>query len=394
MATRNEQDTTRARANMLRHVLTEARDGMNAWDSEQVEGVMDLCLSCKGCKSECPSNVDVARLKAEWQQHYHDANGVPFRSRLVANFTKYMRLASLVPALYNCAVTAPGVSRLIKRFAGFSTQRSLPKLHSTTLARWHAKHANPPNLIYPNGRVFLFCDEFTNYNDTPMGIKAVQLLNQLGYEVVIPEHVESGRAHFSKGLIRDAQQFAIRNVELLKDVVSAKFPLIGLEPSCILSFRDEYPDLMPDHLIDAAKALAQNALLIDEFVAREADAGRITKVSFKSEPRVIKLHGHCHQKALSSLTPTVKMLELLAGHKVSRQSPISFRFNPRNRMAVSRHCSTSTARCTSTRAEVRARAITVQPMTVFPAPGGAHSTPLSSASSLPTAFSWPSRNSP
>jgi FAD/FMN-containing dehydrogenase/ferredoxin len=105
MATRNEQDTTRARANMLRHVLTEARDGMNAWDSEQVKGVMDLCLSCKGCKSECPSNVDVARLKAEWQQHYYDANGVPFRARLVTNFTKSMRLASLVPALY----TAPSL---------------------------------------------------------------------------------------------------------------------------------------------------------------------------------------------------------------------------------------------------------------------------------------------
>jgi Fe-S oxidoreductase len=343
MATRNEQDTTRARANMLRHVLTEARDGMNAWDSEQVKGVMDLCLSCKGCKSECPSNVDVARLKAEWQQHYYDVHGVPLRSRLVAGFARSMRLASLFPALYNWAVTAPDVSRYIKRFAGFSPKRSLPTIHGTTLAAWHKQHANktgieggarpqdglsgvaqstnlsggqvPPR--FPNGRVFLFCDEFTDYNDTPMGIKAVQLLNKLGYEVVIPEHVESGRAHFSKGLIRDAQKFAIRNVELLKDVVSAQTPLIGLEPSCILSFRDEYPDLMPDRFVDAAKALAKNALLIDEFIAREADAGRITKAAFKASPRAIKLHGHCHQKALSSLTPTVKMLELPAGHKVS-----------------------------------------------------------------------------
>jgi FAD/FMN-containing dehydrogenase/Fe-S oxidoreductase len=317
MATRNEQDTTRARANMLRHVLTDARDGMNAWDSEQVKDVMDLCLSCKGCKSECPSNVDVARLKAEWQQHYYDANGVPLRSRLVAGFTSSMRLASLVPALYNWAITAPDVSRWIKRFAGFSVKRSLPTLHATTLAAWHAKHANPASLDYPNGKVFLFCDEFTNYNDTPMGIKAVQLLNRLGYEVVIPEHVESGRAHFSKGLVREAQKFAIRNVELLKDVVSAQTPLIGLEPSCILGFRDEYPDLMPDHLLDAARTLAKNALLIDEFIAREADAGRINRASFKAETRAIKLHGHCHQKALSSLTPTVKMLELPAGHKVT-----------------------------------------------------------------------------
>ena len=144
----------------------------------------------------------------------------------------------------------------------------------------------------------------------------MQLLNKLGYEVVIPEHVESGRAHFSKGLVRDAQKFAIRNVELLKDIITAGAPLIGLEPSCILSFRDEYPDLMPDGLLDAAKALAKNALLIDEFIAREADAGRINRAAFKAEPRAIKLHGHCHQKALSSLNPTVKMLELPAGHKV------------------------------------------------------------------------------
>ena len=343
MATRNEQDTTRARANMLRHVLTDAREGMNAWDSEQVKGVMDLCLSCKGCKSECPSNVDVARLKAEWQQHYYDANGVPFRSRLIAGFTTSMKWASKVPRLYNALVTYYVTSGLIKRFAGFAPQRSLPTLHDTTLAAWHARHANksgmeggarppdglsgsmpPANLSggqvpphFPNGKVFLFCDEFTNYNDTSVGIKAVQLLNRLGYEVIIPEHVESGRAHFSKGLVRDAQKFAIRNVELLKDLITADAPLLGIEPSCILGFRDEYPDLMPEHLLSGSKTLAKNALLIDEFIAREADAGRIRPASFQALPQAIKLHGHCHQKALSSLTPTVKMLELPVGHKVT-----------------------------------------------------------------------------
>jgi FAD/FMN-containing dehydrogenase/Fe-S oxidoreductase len=340
MATRNEQDTTRARANMLRQVLTDSREGLNAWDSAQVKEVMDLCLSCKACKSECPSNVDVARLKAEWQQHYHDANGVPLRSRLVANFNKSMRLAALAPGLYNWAVTMPAVANLIKRFARFSTKRSLPTIHPTTLAAWHAKHANKVGLgglpvgaslddargrrqaaplqpPFPHGRVFLFCDEFTNYNDVPMGIKAVQLLNRLGYAVIIPKHVESGRAHFSKGLIRQARKFAIRNVELLKDVITAQTQLIGLEPSCILGFRDEYPDLVPDNLLDAANALAKNALLIEEFIVREADAGRISRTAFKTGPQAIRLHGHCHQKALSSVTPTVKMLELPAGHKVT-----------------------------------------------------------------------------
>ncbi len=316
MATRNEQDTTRARANMLRQVLTHPRDVTNPWDSAEVKGVMDLCLSCKGCKSECPSNVDVARLKAEWQQHYYDTHGIPFRSRLVAGFTRSMRLAALAPSVYNWAVTSPAISGAIKRLSGFAPARSLPTLHATTLAAWHARHANPPSLRYPHGRVHLFCDEFTNYNDTPVGIQAIQLLNRLGYEVVIPAHVESGRAHFSKGLVRDARTFAVRNVELLKDVITADAPLLGIEPSAILGFRDEFPDLMPAHLKSAAQSLAQHALLIDEFIAREAGAGRIARGSFTTRPQAIKLHGHCHQKALSSLVPTVKMLELPANYRV------------------------------------------------------------------------------
>ncbi len=347
MATRNEQDTTRARANMLRDVLTHPQNVRNPWDSEAVKGVMDLCLSCKGCKSECPSNVDVARLKAEWQQHYYDTHGVPLRSRLIANFTGAMRLAALAPRVHNWFATgAP--APLLKRLAGFAPQRSLPPLHTTTLAAWHRRHANQtglggmtagrarppggpvnatkqgglpggqalPTNPFPHGRVYLFCDEFTNYHDTAIGIKAVELLNRLGYEVIIPRHVASGRAQFSKGLVRDAQKLAIRNVELLQDIITAKTPLIGLEPSAILGFRDEYPDLMPAHLKAAAQGLSKHALLIDEFLAREADAGRITSAAFKAGKKTIKLHGHCHQKALSSLVPTVKLLELPAGHKV------------------------------------------------------------------------------
>lgn len=320
MATRDEKDSTRARANILRQVLSRPRAaGVSAhdeWGGDEVAGVMDLCLSCKGCKSECPSSVDVARLKAEWLQHHHDAHGVPWRSRLVANFARSMRVAALAPALYNRVVGTPALAGLVKRLSGFAPARSLPPLHATTLAAWHVRHANPPTLDYPNGRVFLFCDEFTNYSDTPVGIKAVELLNRLGYEVVIPEHVESGRAHLSKGLVRDAQKFATRNVQLLAGVVSSAEPLLGLEPSALLGFRDEYPDLVPGGLREAARALAKNALLIDEFIAREADAGRIRAEAFVASPRDIRLHGHCHQKALSSLTPTVKMLELPAGHKV------------------------------------------------------------------------------
>jgi FAD/FMN-containing dehydrogenase/Fe-S oxidoreductase len=314
MATRNERDTTRARANILREVLTRSTKA-NPFDSDEIAAVMDLCLSCKGCKSECPSNVDMARLKAEWLQQFHDARGVPFRSQLIANFSRSMALASLAPLVYNFVVTNGLTAPLFKRLAGFASGRSMPKLHTTIVRRWHRTHANQGG-SFPNGRVFLFCDEFTDYNDAEAGIKAVRLLNRLGYEVVIPKHVDSARAQISKGLLRDAQQLAIRNVELLKDVITLETPMIGIEPSAILGFRDEVPDLVPPHLIDGAKALAKHSLLIDEFIAREFDSGRIRHEAFTLETRKIKLHGHCHQKALGSVSSTVKALELPLNYKV------------------------------------------------------------------------------
>src|SRR6516162_8336239 len=314
MATRNEQDTTRARANILREVLTRSTKA-NPFDSEEVAAAMDLCLSCKGCKAECPSNVDVARLKAEWLQQRYDARGVPMRARLIGGFSRAMALASVAPWIFNLLVTNAATSSLFKRYAGFAQGRSIPKLNRIPLRQWHRRHANKGG-PFPNGRVYLFCDEFTNFNDESVGIKAVRLLNRLGFEVVIPDHVDSGRAQISKGLLRDAQRLAIRNVELLKDVVSSESPLIGIEPSAILGFRDEVPDLVPEGLVGAANALAKHALLIDEFIAREADKGRIRREAFTQEARQIKLHGHCHQKALASLTPTVKALELPANYKV------------------------------------------------------------------------------
>ncbi|MFO1451953.1 MAG: FAD-linked oxidase C-terminal domain-containing protein [Opitutaceae bacterium] len=335
MATRNECDTTRARANLLRQVLTHPKDLQNPWDSEEIKSVMDLCLSCKGCKSECPSNVDVTRLKAEWQQHYHDVHGVPLRSRLIAGFSRAMRLAALAPALYNGLVTQPLTASWIKRLSGFSPKRSLPRLPDFTLKAWHARHGNrtppDPSILarpggaradashmnnYPRGRVHLFCDEFTQTHDARIGAKAVTLLNRLGYEVIIPRHEESGRAHLSKGLVRAAQRFANRNVAALHPVVTEAEPLIGLEPSALLTFRDEYPDLVSADLKPAARALAQRALLFEEFIAREAAAGRIESHSFTAEAKTIKLHGHCHQKALSSLKPAVAALQLPARYAV------------------------------------------------------------------------------
>jgi len=316
MATRSERDTTRARANMLRQFYSPdspTKTAAETIDADEVKEILDLCLSCKGCKSECPSSVDVGKMKAEFMQQYYDKNGVPFRTKLIGNFTKQMRLASLVPWGYNLIFGNESLRRIANKVVGFHPDRTMPLLHNSTLKNWFDNRPKPKT---QNRKVYLFCDEFSNYNDVEMGQKAILLLEKLGYQVLIPQHIESGRTYLSKGLVRQAQQIAIRNVEMLKDVVTNQIPLIGLEPSAILTFRDEYPDLVPTHLKEAAQQLAKNALLFDEWFAREIDAKNITSNAFTQSPKQIKLHGHCHQKALASLTPTKKMLSLPQNYTV------------------------------------------------------------------------------
>jgi FAD/FMN-containing dehydrogenase/Fe-S oxidoreductase len=313
MATRNEKDTTRARANVLREMLTRSTKA-NRFDHQEIYEVMDLCLSCKGCKAECPSNVDVAKLKAEFLQQYYDAHGVPFRSWLVANFSMFSALGAIWPGLYNAVVTG-FTAPLVKKISGFATQRSMPLLYKTTLRAWYKKHRRHKQAT--GGRkVYLFCDEFTNYNDTEIGIKAILLLERLGYEVEMPEHAESGRTWLSKGLLRDAKKIANKNVALFSKLVTADTPLIGIEPSAILTFREEYIDLADDALYPAAEQLAKHVFTIEEFIAMETDQGRIQKEQFSSEKKHIKLHGHCQQKALSSTAHSVKMLSLPQNYTV------------------------------------------------------------------------------
>ncbi|MDP4128641.1 MAG: FAD-linked oxidase C-terminal domain-containing protein [Bacteroidota bacterium] len=317
MATRNEKDSTRARANILREFLTNSKK-LNRFDNREIYEVMDLCLSCKACKSECPSNVDVAKLKAEFLQQYHDVHGVPFRSRMIANFNRASRIGSIAPGIYNFMMTNTVVSGIIKRSLGFAGKRSMPTLYKTSLVKWfrNRKQFGPADGAAPKKKVYLFCDEFTNYNDTEIGIRAILLLEKLGYEVIIPKHEESGRAWMSKGLLKAAKKIANKNVVSLSKLVNAETPLIGIEPSAILTFRDEYIDLAEDENLVAAKSLAKNVFLIDEFIAREIEAGNIDRSLFTKEKRLIKLHGHCQQKALSSISASVKMLSFPENYTV------------------------------------------------------------------------------
>lgn len=325
MATRNEKDTTRARANILREFLTRSTK-TNRYNHKEIYEVMDLCLSCKGCKSECPSNVDMAKLKAEWQQNWYDANGIPLRSILIAHFTALSKLGALFPPAYNWLITAPGISGVIKTLVGFAVKRSLPTLHTQTLRSWYLKKYPESNAFTSNEiprhlsplkkAVYFFCDEFTEFTDTSIGIKAIELLHKLGYQLIFTKHQESGRTWLSKGFLRKAKTIANQNIAHFGPLITSDLPLIGIEPSAILTFRDEYPDLANDELLETAKNLAKNTFTVEEFLAIEMKKGNITHQQFTQEERTIYLHGHCQQKALGSLQPLVEMLSLPINYKV------------------------------------------------------------------------------
>jgi FAD/FMN-containing dehydrogenase/Fe-S oxidoreductase len=313
MATRNEKDTTRARANILREVLTASplttSGGIDFTSSggQGAKDVYDLCLACKGCKGECPSNVDVAKMKMEFLQHYHDQHGIPMRSWLVGNFATLSKIASYVPWAYNFIFKTAPLRRIANRIVGFHPDRTMPLIAPLNPKE---RDRQKKSLSGSKGAIFLFLDEFTKYNDGHIGQKAIEVLEKLGYEVIIPEHTVSGRPQLSKGLLKDAKKIAEKNVRLLKDLISENTPLVGIEPSAILTFRDEYPDLVSDELVEDAKRLAKNVLQFDEFIEREITAKRITKHQFTQSQRTIKLHGHCQQKAIASMVPTKKMLSL------------------------------------------------------------------------------------
>ena len=308
MATRNENDTTRARANVLRQYLNKrpALLGHDA-DAETVKEVLDLCLACKGCQTECPSSVDISKLRAEFLHHYYEGHGIPFRTKLIGNFSRQMKLASGMAPVYNALTRIPLLRKTMNRIVGFHPDRSLPAVAGHTLKTWHQKR----QLITSNTKtIYLFCDEFTNYNDVEVGKKAILLLEKLGYTVVIPDHTDSGRSYLSKGMLKEARACAEKNVEALYEKINEKTPLIGIEPSAILGFRDEYKTLVKEELKQKAKALGQYVYLFEEWFHREILAGRIAQNSFTADKKRIILHGHCHQKALSDIGVANAILSL------------------------------------------------------------------------------------
>jgi len=318
MATREEWNTTRARANILREYLND-KNRINPFDHREIYDVLDQCLSCKACKSECPSSVDMARLKAEFLQHWYDAHGIPMRTRLIAYITTINSLGAIWPGMYNSIVRSRILSRLINRVVGFSEKRSLPVLSRQRLSVWSRKHLDALNSTLPSSapEVYFLIDEFTEYSDAGIGITAIKLLHKLGIRITTVTKLDSGRTFISKGLLRTAKKHAERNVNILKDKISEDKPLIGLEPSAILGFRDEYPDLVRSELHGEAEELAGNTLMIDEYIMRCFDAGIISRSQFTAEPGKIRLHAHCQQKSVASSKPTLAMLSIPENYRVT-----------------------------------------------------------------------------
>lgn len=317
MATRDEIATTRARANLLREMLSKPLNN-RPFDQQEIYDILDLCLSCKACKSECPSNVDMAKLKAEFLQHWYSHHPPSLRTRLIANISRVNALGMLLPSLFNAVATRPLPARLLKNVLSFAPERSIPTLGKVSLRKWIRRHLKALNDSLPEDtpRVILFVDEFTNYNDVALGMTTIRLLNRLGIRIQVEKHTVSGRTYLSKGMLKKARAIARKNVALLASRVHAGCPLVGIEPSALLSFRDEYPELVGKDLAAKAQELSAHCMTVEEYLAARFGEGLIDRSLFTREEREIRLHGHCQQKAIASTDPTRVLLSIPENYRV------------------------------------------------------------------------------
>lgn len=309
MGTLDEEHSTRGRANALRNAIA-GRTPQEEFTGKRLYEVMDLCLECKACKAECPSNVDMAKLKYEFLDHYHRANGLPLRNRLFGGIAMLNRIGSSLAPISNWLAKSSVNRWLLERVAGIDRRRPLPQFAGETFEEWFHRHRAEGDGA--KGAVVLFSDTFNNYNTPGVAIAATRYMERSGYRVVLADKKCCGRPMISKGMLGQAKENAAWNVDKLAPYAENGTPIVGLEPSCLLTLRDEYPEFLRT---TAAKKVAENSFLFEEFVMREHKEGRLTLNSSGNGKKTL-LHGHCHQKALVGTAPTVSMLRL-AGYDVS-----------------------------------------------------------------------------
>ncbi len=315
MATRDEEHSTRGRANLLRAALS-GRLPEGTITSERLFEAMDLCLECKACKAECDSGVDMAKLKYEFLDRYYTANGRPLRNKVFAHINRVNRMGSKFAPISNWVARSPLGKLFAGRVLGVHPERSLPPFVRETLPKWFSsqRKGNPP--VYPlreGGRtVVLFNDTFMNYNYPQVGRAAVELLEAAGFRVELANAGCCGRPMISKGLLGEAATQARYNVDLLVGYASQGVPIVGCEPSCLLTLRDEYPDFLKD---EKSRMVAEHSYLIDEFLMMLQDRGELD-LEFRDVPKKVLFHGHCHQKALAGMDCSIRALSLPSGYQV------------------------------------------------------------------------------
>ncbi len=309
-ATREEKDTTRGRANVLREVLTNS-SSINKFNSEELKESMDLCLSCKACGSECPSNVNIAAAKAEFQYQYNKNNRVSLANRLIAKSSIYNKRAARFPSISNWLFRNRITSGLLKKIGGIAMERGIPLVSTKSFSKISQTLLIEKDTFI--SEVYLFVDEFSNYLDATIAQDSYELLEKLGYKVHVVDKLDSARALISKGFLEEAKKIVDFNLDFLKEKISMETPLLGIEPSAILGFRDEYLRLAEDQ--NTAIRISRSAYLVEEFLAYEIKAGRISADSFTSEEKKIKIHVHCHQKALSNQKITFDILNIPLNYK-------------------------------------------------------------------------------
>ena len=314
MATKEEKDSTRGRANLFRQLF--AGRGPEAFSSEELRDALDLCISCKGCKSECPANVDMAPMKAEFMHGWHQRHGISLSERFFGQAGRLYPLAAAMPVLSNWFMQTPVGKELLRQFVNVHPARTLPTFARVPFMKWFNRREASSGQQATGGKVVLLVDIFTNYHEPHIAKAAIYVLEALGYEVLVPGVIETGRPQLSKGMLDEAKRLADANIEQLYAYADQDIPIIGLEPSEILTLRDEYTDLCEDSKLSLATRLAGQAYQFEEFFVRALQNRPESRSLFNGGERQVHLHGHCHAKALAGNDPTLAALKA-AGYRVS-----------------------------------------------------------------------------
>jgi Fe-S oxidoreductase len=313
MGTRVEEHSTRGRANALVKALSDP-DPRRALADPRLYEILDLCLECKACKSECPLTVDVATLKSEFLAHYYAQHGTPLRARLFGKVRALNRLGAALAPLSNWPAGFGPARALLERVAGIDRRRPLPRFRRDTLPRWFARRGGSANGA-SGGEVVFLGDSFTSFTEPQIGRAAVELLERAGYAVGLEDGVCCGRAQISKGLLADAKAAAARLAAKLGPAAARGAAIVGCEPSCLLTLREEHPALLPGN--PEVAAVARRARLVEEVLAEAIAAGRLAVPADRAAgPRRVLFHGHCHQKALAGTAATVALLRAIPGAEV------------------------------------------------------------------------------